>query len=115
MTEKHYLTYAVFFVRGTSYGGTPYCDVDYGEFEGNAIIRKVCFCGSDISCDEDETSWVCSSSGETVCSASKESVLVGHSYCEPLMPMNISTASETHWSELNHPEKDSHIFFSEER
>jgi len=113
-TEEHYLTYAVFFIRGKNYGEVPYCDVDYGELEGNAIIRKVCFCGSNISYDEDGMLWVCSTSGETVCPASKESLLVGHSYCEPLMPMTISTGCEPHLSELNHPEKDSHIFISED-
>lgn len=114
-STNHYLTYAVIFVTDKNYGEVPYCSVDYGELEGNAIIRKLCFCGSPIAYDHDDMSWVCSMSGETVCSASQESALVGRSYSEPLISMTISTDPNLYLSELNHPEKDSHILLSEER
>lgn len=112
--KDHYLTYAVIFVTDRNYGEVPYCSVDYGELEGNGIIRKLCFCGSSISYDKKDKSWVCSTSQTTICSASKESVLVGNCYSEPLIPMEMPTDQDQFFDELSHPENDSHVFLSEE-
>lgn len=112
-SKDHYLTYAVFFAKDRRYGEVPYCDVDYGELEGDAVIRKLCFCGAPISYDEHEMSWVCSTSGEAVCTATKESLFVGPAYSEPLIAMTISP--DLYVDDLYHPEKDSHLAVNEER
>lgn len=109
--QAHYLTYAVFFAKDKKYGEVPYCNVDYGALEGEAIIRKVCFCGADVSYDQDQMIWICSMSGEAVCSELEDSTFVGRSYSEPLISMKISP--NLYASELGHPEKDSHLALDE--
>ena len=105
-SKDHYLTYAVIFVTDRNYGEVPYCSIDYGEVEGNGIIRKLCFCGSSISYDQDNSSWVCTTSQTTI---SKQSVLAGNCHSEPLVPLEMPTCQEQGLEDLSHPENDSQI------
>jgi hypothetical protein len=96
---EHYVTCAAFFLKRSHrdiHEPIINCSASNDSLYGDAVLRKLCICGSTVSFDEEEVGWLCRDTGERL-------EVVGRNL-EPLLPPQaMSPKLAEHITEFSNP------------